>query len=62
MSAQVDVLGCSIDRAGMRDTLARIEALIAAGGYGQHMAINTAKLVTLRDDARMERSSSAATS
>ena len=37
----------------MRETLARIEALIAAGGYGQHMAINTAKLVTLRDDARM---------
>jgi N-acetylglucosaminyldiphosphoundecaprenol N-acetyl-beta-D-mannosaminyltransferase len=53
MTAKADVLGCSIDRVGMQETLARIEDLIAAGGYGQHMAINAAKLVSLRDDARL---------
>jgi N-acetylglucosaminyldiphosphoundecaprenol N-acetyl-beta-D-mannosaminyltransferase len=53
MTARAEVLGCSIDRVGMQETLARIEDLIAAGRYGQHIAINTAKLVTLRDDARL---------
>jgi N-acetylglucosaminyldiphosphoundecaprenol N-acetyl-beta-D-mannosaminyltransferase len=53
MTAKADVLGCSIDRVGMQETVARIEDLIAAGRYGQHMAINTAKLVSLRDDARL---------
>jgi N-acetylglucosaminyldiphosphoundecaprenol N-acetyl-beta-D-mannosaminyltransferase len=53
MSTRVEVLGCGIDRAGMQETLDRIEDLIATGGYGQHMAINAAKLVTLRDDARL---------
>jgi N-acetylglucosaminyldiphosphoundecaprenol N-acetyl-beta-D-mannosaminyltransferase len=37
----------------MKETLARIEDLISAGGYYQHMAINTAKLVSLRDDERL---------
>jgi N-acetylglucosaminyldiphosphoundecaprenol N-acetyl-beta-D-mannosaminyltransferase len=53
MTARAEVLGCGIDRIGMRETLARIEDLIAAGRYGQHMAINAAKLVTLRDDVRL---------
>jgi N-acetylglucosaminyldiphosphoundecaprenol N-acetyl-beta-D-mannosaminyltransferase len=53
MTARAEVLGCSIDRIGMQETLARIENLIATGRYGQHMAINTAKLVTLRDDPKL---------
>lgn len=53
MTARAEVLGCSIDRVGMQETLALIEELIAGGRYGQHMAINTAKLVSLRDDARL---------
>jgi N-acetylglucosaminyldiphosphoundecaprenol N-acetyl-beta-D-mannosaminyltransferase len=53
MTARAEVLGCSIDRVGMQGTLARIEDLIAGGRYGQHMAINTAKLVSLRDDVRL---------
>jgi N-acetylglucosaminyldiphosphoundecaprenol N-acetyl-beta-D-mannosaminyltransferase len=53
MTPRAEVLGCTIDRVGMEETLARIDDLIAAGRYGQHMAINTAKLVTLRDDARL---------
>ena len=53
MTPRAEVLGCVIDRVGMKETLARIEDLISAGGYYQHMAINTAKLVSLRDDERL---------
>jgi N-acetylglucosaminyldiphosphoundecaprenol N-acetyl-beta-D-mannosaminyltransferase len=53
MTSRADVLGCRIDRVGMDETLARIDDLIKTGRYGQHMAINTAKLVSLRDDARL---------
>jgi N-acetylglucosaminyldiphosphoundecaprenol N-acetyl-beta-D-mannosaminyltransferase len=45
-----DVLGCAIDRLDMAQTLDRIDAIIASGGFAQHMAMNVAKLVTLRDD------------
>jgi hypothetical protein len=37
----------------MQETLAMVEDLITTGRYGQHMCINTAKLVSLRDDARL---------
>ena len=37
----------------MDETLARCDAVIRDGGYAQHMAINAAKLVTLRDDAEL---------
>ena len=53
MTPRAEVLGCEIDRVGMQETLARVEDLISAGGYNQHMAINTAKLVSLRDDVRL---------
>jgi N-acetylglucosaminyldiphosphoundecaprenol N-acetyl-beta-D-mannosaminyltransferase len=53
MTPRAEVLGCEIDRVGMQETLARVEDLISAGGYNQHMAINTAKLVSLRDDLRL---------
>jgi N-acetylglucosaminyldiphosphoundecaprenol N-acetyl-beta-D-mannosaminyltransferase len=53
MTPRAEVLGCVIDRVGMQETLARVEDLISAGGYYQHMAVNTAKLVSLRDDDRL---------
>jgi N-acetylglucosaminyldiphosphoundecaprenol N-acetyl-beta-D-mannosaminyltransferase len=47
---RAQVLGCSIDRLDMDQTLARIEQLIATGGVAQHVAINAAKIVAMRDD------------
>jgi N-acetylglucosaminyldiphosphoundecaprenol N-acetyl-beta-D-mannosaminyltransferase len=53
VTPRAEVLGCVIDRVGMQETLARVENLISAGGFNQHMAINTAKLVSLHDDDRL---------
>ena len=53
MTPRAEVLGCVIDRVGMQETLARVENLISAGGFNQHVAINTAKLVSLHDDDRL---------
>ena len=60
MTPRADVLGCSIDRIDMRETVARVEEMILAGRYSQHMAINTAKLVSLATTTGFERSSRAA--
>jgi N-acetylglucosaminyldiphosphoundecaprenol N-acetyl-beta-D-mannosaminyltransferase len=51
---RVDVLGCPVDALDMEATLARCEELVHAGGFAQHMAINVAKLVTLRDDPQLD--------
>ncbi len=53
MTDRAAVLGCRIDRLDMRETVAEVERLIAAGIYTQHMAINTAKLVSMQDDAAL---------
>jgi N-acetylglucosaminyldiphosphoundecaprenol N-acetyl-beta-D-mannosaminyltransferase len=50
MNTRADVLDCKIDRLDMPGTVARIDRLIAARGFTQHVAINTAKLVAMRDD------------
>jgi N-acetylglucosaminyldiphosphoundecaprenol N-acetyl-beta-D-mannosaminyltransferase len=50
MTDRADILGCSIDRLSMTDTLAAVEGAIAASRYTQHMAINAAKLVAMHDD------------
>lgn len=52
-SARADVLGCPVDRLDMAATIARCRELIAAPGYAQHMAMNTAKLVALERDRRL---------
>jgi N-acetylglucosaminyldiphosphoundecaprenol N-acetyl-beta-D-mannosaminyltransferase len=49
-SDRSDVLGCAIDRLDMEQTVERVDSIIASGGFAQHMAMNVAKLVTLRDD------------
>jgi N-acetylglucosaminyldiphosphoundecaprenol N-acetyl-beta-D-mannosaminyltransferase len=54
MTDSAQVLGCRIDRLDLPGTVARVEALIEAGAYTQHMAINTAKLVYMRDDPALQ--------
>lgn len=54
-TARVRVLGCPIDALDMDATLARCTALIESGGFAQHMAVNAAKLVAMRDDERLRR-------
>jgi N-acetylglucosaminyldiphosphoundecaprenol N-acetyl-beta-D-mannosaminyltransferase len=48
------VLGCEIDRLDMDETVRRCAELIEAGGPAQHVAVNVAKIVALRDDPRLE--------
>ena len=47
---RTQVLGCAIDRVDLDESLAYCEAVINARGFAQHMAINVAKLVTMRRD------------
>jgi N-acetylglucosaminyldiphosphoundecaprenol N-acetyl-beta-D-mannosaminyltransferase len=48
--ARAIVLGCAIDRLDMQQTVARCLAIIDERRYGQHMAINAAKLVSMQED------------
>jgi N-acetylglucosaminyldiphosphoundecaprenol N-acetyl-beta-D-mannosaminyltransferase len=52
-SERAALLGCEIDRLGMAATIARCEDLIDARAGVQHVVVNVAKLVSLRDDARL---------
>ena len=56
------VLGCDIDRLDMDETVRRCAEIIESGGPVQHVVVNVAKVVALRDDAGCARSSSAASS
>jgi N-acetylglucosaminyldiphosphoundecaprenol N-acetyl-beta-D-mannosaminyltransferase len=47
------ILGCAIDRVDMDEAIARCDELIRGGGFGQHMAVNAAKLVAMQDDERL---------
>jgi N-acetylglucosaminyldiphosphoundecaprenol N-acetyl-beta-D-mannosaminyltransferase len=47
------LLGCEIDRLDMDATVARCAELIEAGEPVQHVAVNVAKIVALRDDPRL---------
>lgn len=47
---RANVLGCPIDRLDMEQTLERIDRLIEARSFAQHVAINAAKLVAMRSD------------
>jgi N-acetylglucosaminyldiphosphoundecaprenol N-acetyl-beta-D-mannosaminyltransferase len=53
MNARADILGCSIDRLDVADTLSVIERVIASGHFTQHMSINAAKLVAMHDDPKL---------
>ena len=47
------VLGVEIDRLSMDETVRRCDELIQSGGPVQHVVVNAAKIVALRDDARL---------
>lgn len=49
------MLGVEIDRLDMDETVARIAAIVEAGGPARHVAVNVAKIVALRDDERLRR-------
>jgi N-acetylglucosaminyldiphosphoundecaprenol N-acetyl-beta-D-mannosaminyltransferase len=53
MIDRAQVLGCPIDRLDLSATLSAIEETIASRRYTQHMAINAAKLVAMRDDPKL---------
>lgn len=53
MNARADILGCSIDRLDMGETVAAVEHAIATRTFTQHMAINAAKLVAMHDDPKL---------
>src|SRR2546423_806679 len=44
------ILGCPIDRMTLDEALRRCEQFIEERSFGQHMAINAAKLVAMQDD------------
>lgn len=52
---RAEILACEIDRVDLAGALARCEESIASRRYVQHMAINAAKLVAMRDDAELAR-------
>jgi N-acetylglucosaminyldiphosphoundecaprenol N-acetyl-beta-D-mannosaminyltransferase len=50
---RVHLLGSPLDVVDMDEAVARCEAAIGAGEYLQHMSINAAKLVSMRDDEEL---------
>lgn len=47
---RADVLGCHIDRLTMSDTVRECERFILNGHIAQHVSVNAAKLVAMRDN------------
>jgi N-acetylglucosaminyldiphosphoundecaprenol N-acetyl-beta-D-mannosaminyltransferase len=50
---RVDVLGCPVDAVDMPGALALCDRFIAERGFAQHMAVNAAKVVAMRDDPQL---------
>jgi N-acetylglucosaminyldiphosphoundecaprenol N-acetyl-beta-D-mannosaminyltransferase len=48
------ILGCDIDRLDMDETVRRCAQIVDAGGPAQHVSVNVAKIVALRDDPRLK--------
>lgn len=53
--SRLEVLGCPLDVVTMDEAAARCEEAISSRRYLQHMSVNAAKLVALRDDPEMRR-------
>jgi len=53
LTPRAKILGCEIDRLDMRETIARVEEIIARREPGQHFAISATNVVALREDARL---------
>ena len=54
-TSRLEVLGCPLDVVTMDEAVAKCERAIASRRYLQHMSVNAAKLVALRDDPEMGR-------
>jgi N-acetylglucosaminyldiphosphoundecaprenol N-acetyl-beta-D-mannosaminyltransferase len=48
------VLGCEIDRVRMNEAVALCRAAVEQRGFLQHMALNAAKIVSLRSDSHLQ--------
>jgi N-acetylglucosaminyldiphosphoundecaprenol N-acetyl-beta-D-mannosaminyltransferase len=46
-------LGCVFDRVEMKEAVERCRDVIEARGFAQHMSVNAAKLIAMRDDPRL---------
>lgn len=55
-SRRARILGCNIDRVDFDQALAACDMVIASRGFAQHMAINVAKLIGLREDQLLRES------
>ena len=53
MPGRARILGVDIDRLDMDETVRRCAELIDSGGPVQHVSVNVAKIVALRDDDRL---------
>lgn len=53
MTGKAHILGCAIDRLDLAETVAAIERTIDARSYTQHMAVNAAKVVAMRNDPEL---------
>jgi N-acetylglucosaminyldiphosphoundecaprenol N-acetyl-beta-D-mannosaminyltransferase len=51
---RAQVLGCEIDRVRMNEAVALCRAAVQQRGFLQHMALNAAKIVSLRSDSHLQ--------
>ncbi len=50
---RIEILGCSLDVAGMDETVEVIRTAVAEGRFTQHVVVNVAKLVNMRRDDQL---------
>lgn len=53
---RIELMGCPMDVASMEKTVATIREAVIAGRFTQHVVVNVAKLVHMRDDAQLRES------
>lgn len=53
---RIEVMGCPMDVASMGETVESIRKAVLAGRFTQHVVVNVAKLVHMRDDAQLRES------
>lgn len=53
---RIEILDCPMDVASMDNTVETIRSAIAAGQFTQHVVVNVAKLVNMRDDPQLSES------
>lgn len=53
---RIEVLGCPMDVASMSETVEAVRSSVAAGRFTQHVVVNVAKLVHMRNDPQLKES------